>query len=254
MSPFDQNSELFLSIVVPAFNEGNRISPLFFAIEDLLKINKFSFECIIVDDSSIDNTLEVISSNIIIQRLKSAQKCSIITKEKNAGKGEALKSGVAIAKGRYILTLDADIATHPIEILNWFENGKEEIKSDTIYIGSREHRNSTIKSGFIRRSVGRVFNLIVRVITKLNISDTQCGFKLYPCIIGKEIFKDLVNTGWAHDIELLSRAQLKGFKIKEMPITWKSIEGSKISVLKDSIRMLKETIKISRLLKKKNGS
>jgi dolichyl-phosphate beta-glucosyltransferase len=241
---------VFLSIVIPCYNEEKRINFLLKALEEFYSKNPFKTEYIIVDDGSVDRTVTIIDSNSIIQNLKAKGECIVYVKKTNSGKGDALKTGVSLAKGDFILTMDADIATHPIDTVNWLkmENGK--FDNSIIYIGSRELSESKISSGILRRFTGKIFNLLVRFYTPLDLKDTQCGFKLYPALIAKEIFKELVNTGWAHDIELLYRANLKGYQIKEMAITWNSVEGSKISVLKDSFRMLIETIKIRRLLKK----
>lgn len=246
------NKNLFLSIIIPCYNESGRLPALFKALEELNEQSNLLFEIILVDDGSSDNTVNIINSNKLIAELKAQHKCIVHAKESNAGKGEALKTGVGLASGKFILTMDADVATHPLEILKW-KKRETEFKDTTIYIGSREHAESEIQSGFVRKFAGRVFNLIVRIITSLNIKDTQCGFKLYPTIIGKKIFNELVNTGWAHDIELICRAKQYGYAIKEMPLKWNSVEGSKISVMRDSIKMLIETIKIKKLLKHEYG-
>jgi dolichyl-phosphate beta-glucosyltransferase len=100
-----------------------------------------------------------------------------------------------------------------------------------------------------RKTVGHIFNAIVKLLTPLRIQDTQCGFKLYPVKWASTIFKDLETNGWAHDVEILYKAHLLGLQIKEMPIEWHAIEGSKINVLVDGAKMFFEVLRISTQIK-----
>ncbi|MCC7030699.1 MAG: hypothetical protein IT257_10355, partial [Chitinophagaceae bacterium] len=121
---------------------------------------------------------------------------------------------------------------------------KKSFATDEILIASRELAASLVQDSFKRKLLGNIFNFMIRKAVKLNISDTQCGFKLYPVLIAKKIFAALNTPGWAHDVELLLKARQQGCKITEMPVTWNAIEGSKIEVLRDGWRMFWEVMKI----------
>lgn len=204
---------------------------------------------IIVDDGSTDGTPETIKAHPAYQSLESAGKAQIIALESNAGKGGALKAGVAAATCEYVLTLDADMSAKPMELLNWLKQDRKLLDGNHILIGSREHERSKITASKGRRFVGNVFNLLVRTFTPLYQSDTQCGFKLYPTEIAKPLFGALRVNGWAHDVELLYRANLAGVEVVEMPLAWQEEPGSKVKVLRDSFRMLWQIISIAIFLR-----
>ena len=111
-----------------------------------------------------------------------------------------------------------------------------------------------IKARFHRILAGKVFNISIFLLTGLNIRDTQCGFKLYPAEIGKELFRKLEEYGWAHDIELLLRAHLNNHPIQSLPVEWVHRDGAKISVISDGLAMLKQMYFIrKRILKEKSS-
>ena len=228
-----------ISLVIPCYNESERVPLLVNALKQFDQKWKGEYETIIIDDGSSDDT---------VQKIQAAKLpyCQIISLEKNDGKGAALQRGVAAATGTHILTLDADMATSPLELANWLQQLPDKTFSDNdILIGSREHPDSTIKGEPTRRLMGIVFNFIIQLFTSLNLKDTQCGFKLYPAAIAKDIFQSLRVTGWAHDVELLYKANLQGTPIQQMPVTWEDVKGTKISPLRDSFRMLLQALFIS---------
>lgn len=234
-----------ISLIVPCYNESKRISKLLQALKSFDNAWNLPVELIIVDDGSSDGTADQVaklfdkafSSNIDFQLLRMPQ---------NGGKGAALQAGVEKATGDYILTMDADIATHPKELKNWLSQLPEKtFCEDQILIGSREHEASKVNGQGIRRLAGVIFNFIIQFFTNLNLSDTQCGFKLYPTPIAKDLFGQLKTPGWAHDVELLYRAKLSQVDIKSMPVKWEHQDDSKISLVTDSLKMFWETVKIS---------
>jgi len=136
------------------------------------------------------------------------------------------------------------MATPPEELIKWLGMMGGQPKPDTIYIGSREHKDSIIKKQGDRKLAGNIFNFIVRMISPLKIRDTQCGFKLYPADVAKELFGSLRDYGWAHDVEILYKAYLDNVNIVEMPLIWNAIEGSKINVITDGFNMMREILVI----------
>ena len=168
---------------------------------------------------------------------------------KNCGKGRALMEGVMKAKGDWILTLDADMATRPHQLITWFDAGLK-LKSKTVYIGSRVHPEAEVEAKWIRRVTGEIYNMVTRLFTPIKESDTQCGYKLYPSKLGKVVFQKLKTPGWAHDIEILSRVVKEGGNVKSLPVFWVHQEGAKINVLKDGIKMFLETMKIGKMIRK----
>lgn len=233
-----------LSLVIPCYNEKERVSKLIKTLADFETQWGGPLDIILVDDGSTDGTADR-AAKLLDKTFSNKDSYQIISLDKNEGKGGALKTGVEAASGDFILTLDADMATPPHELLNWLElQPSNEFSSQEILIGSREHKDSTVQGTFIRRLAGLIFNFIIQVLTNLNLRDTQCGFKLYPQNIGKELFSQLRVKGWAHDVELLSKAKQKGYQISSMPVKWDHQEGSKISLVKDSFAMFGQAIRI----------
>ena len=236
-----------ISLIIPCYNESARIELMFNGMIDFTKQWESDYEIIIVDDGSDDGTNEKIKQHIHFQYFQSQQRITLLTQE-NKGKGGALKYGVQHAKNDFVLTLDADMATMPSELLIWYAQRKI-FTNKEILIGSRELKNSKVDDSLMRHVVGNIFNFIITQTLHLNIKDTQCGFKLYPKQIAKEIFAALQIVGWSHDVELLLRANQLGYAITEMPVTWRAVEGSKIKVLRDGWNMFWELRKIKKILK-----
>ena len=238
-----QDQHFHLSLVIPIYNEAGRLHLMEGGLVELAHdAFQFQIEVLMVDDGSKDSTWE----DLQVLEKEFSEKHGIDTNRfhlkclqqmPNEGKGVALQKGVQEARGDWILTLDADMAARPIEVLRWQKAGELNLNNKctpTVIIASREHPDSTVidKSG--RRIMGRIFNAITRKISRLPFRDTQCGFKLYPSELAKEIFAKLLHTGWAHDVEILMRVQHQGISIKSLPVHWTAVEGSKINPIKDS--------------------
>ncbi len=233
-----------LSLVIPCFNEKERVSKLIKTLAAFQSEWGGSLDIVIVDDGSTDGTAER-AQQLLDKTFTDAKSYQIITLPKNVGKGGALKAGVAAASGDFVLTLDADMATQPQELINWLDTlPNKEFSKNEILIGSREHKDSQVQGTFIRRLAGLIFNFIIQILTNLNLRDTQCGFKLYPQAIAKQLFADLKVQGWAHDVELLGRAKQEGYTITSMPVKWDHQEGSKISLVRDSFAMFAQALRI----------
>ncbi len=238
-----------LSLVIPCYNESERIPALIDSLKKFESKWKSKYEVIFVNDGSTDDTLQKLSNDITDQLTK-ASRVEIVDLKENQGKGSALQEGVTYADGDFILTLDADMAASPTDLNKWLSMlPGNTFSKEHILIGSREHEDAVIEGPGLRKVMGLVFNFIIQLFTPLTARDTQCGFKLYPKEIGKKLFKELKITGWAHDVEILYRAKLKGIPIIAMPVKWKHIEGTKIKVVKDSFQMAIQVFLISLLVK-----
>ena len=230
----------FISLVIPCFNERARWGRLCDGVLDLAAVWPGEMEVIVVDDGSTDGGLMdcVAASSWAAKGIR----YKVLT-QTNQGKGRALQTGVMAATGDFVLTLDADMATRPTEIMVWLQK-RGKFYEKEILIGSRELRDSVVRDSWKRKAVGRVFNRLIRWMTGLPYRDTQCGFKLYPAAVAKGLFGALQTAGWSHDVELLLRANRMGLAVVQMPIVWHAIPGSKIKVLRDSVVMFRELLRI----------
>ena len=227
-----------LSVVIPAYNEENRLPATLKEIISHLDQGNADYEIIIVEDGSTDNTqlkLEEIRSN--------NSRIRILQNKKNKGKGFSVKKGVLAAQGEYILFCDADGST-PISELD-----KLLTKLDAGYdiaIGSRGLKESQIRvrQTFYREYMGKIFNGLVRLLTVPGIADTQCGFKCFKRDVAQELFTLQKIKRFSFDVEVLYLAQKKGFKIAEVPVTWMNSPESRVDLIKDSLRMLIDVLRI----------
>ena len=217
-----------LSIVVPVYNEERRISSNLSEIISYMNKKRLNHEIIIVNDGSTDNTLGILH--------KFNKKVKIISYEQNKGKGYAVKTGVLAAKGDRIFMCDADLAM-PIAELDKFLKEKEDI-----VIGSRSLKGSEVKTTLFKKIMGRIGNLLISALIIRGIKDTQCGFKLFDkkC---KRIFEKQTINRWGFDFEILFLARKFHYKIKEIPIKWTNMVGSKVE-LTDYPKTLFELLKI----------
>jgi dolichyl-phosphate beta-glucosyltransferase len=234
-----------LSIVVPCYNEAQRLDRLAESLRKFDGLSPWTYEVLLVDDGSTDETSEIIRRHIL-PSLPNAWQVQLIAPGKNGGKGQALSLGVAAAQGSFILTMDADVSTPPEQLLDWaklhYPNGWS---AQTVLIGSRAHPESKIDALQTRKFTGSIYNAVIRVLTPLGEPDTQCGFKLYPGELARRLFRGLQIKGWAHDIEILYKAHLLGYGIHGLPLTWSHVDNEKISVLRDGFIMFWQTLYIS---------
>jgi len=237
------------SIIIPLYNEEIRLDYCFEIIEKFLKKNrKFFFEIIFINDGSTDQ-----SKNKILKFIKQNKKKNFNTKiklisyTKNVGKGYAIKKGILISKSKWILTCDLDMSVLPEQYLTW---KKRKLIKDTncAYIASRTHKNSKIKSKFIRRRLGGILKSILFNFFSLKISDTQCGFKVFHSQYIKKIFKKLKCYNYAFDVETMLLLNNNNIKIIELPISWVHRSGSKIHLIKDSVKFFLDLLILKRRL------
>jgi len=233
------NRSFLLSLIIPCYNESARVDIMLQGLADFEEKWKGAYEVIVVDDGSKDDTVQKINTAVETKFSFLKNKLTVEKMPANGGKGSALKRGVSMAKGEYILTLDADMSTKPTDLIAWERKEKNMFAGErAVYIGSRKHEEGKVEALKSRRMIGGVFNGIVQVFTTLQLRDTQCGFKLYPKDVAHFLFGNMHSKGWAHDVELLYQANLNDILIKEMPVTWVNMPESKVNVIKDSILML----------------
>lgn len=220
-----------ISVIIPCFNEEQRIESTVKKIISYMISRKLKYELIIVDDGSTDSTLAILKKYTL----------KVIKNKRNSGKGFSVRNGVLNSKGDLILFTDADLST-PIEELDGF---LDLIKKYDIVIASRKQKDSRIieKQNFFRVTAGNIFPILVKFFLLPEIKDTQCGFKLFRKSAIR-IFKRQRIMGWAFDVEILFIAKKLGYSIKEKGVTWVNDKSSKVSLIRDSIRMLYEIIKI----------
>ena len=231
-----------LSVIFPVYNEEKRLKDCF---NDIKKFNLSTkikkIEYIFVDDGSRDD------SNIIIKKFIKEQKKAnkkirfkLIKLTKNIGKGGALMKGVMRVENEWVLTLDTDISVSLVELTNWLR--KKFLKKNCIYFGSRNLKNSKVDYKIHRKILGLFFIFICKILFNINISDTQCGFKLYKTNIAQKIFQNLKEKGYVHDIEIVLKALKEKIEIIEIPVNWVHKKKIKISLIKDSVKILSSLI------------
>ncbi len=220
-----------ISIIIPAKDEELRLPIFLKTILDYTGKDKHSYEIIVVDDGSRDNTAQVAHSF-----QKDFSDIKVLSLDRNHGKGYAVKQGFLAARGEIILFLDADGSTGPQEIgryLSLLESNYD------IVIGSRslEEGAADIKARFYRKFMGAVFNFFVSTFLIRGIKDTQCGFKMFKAPVAKDIFSRMHLEGFGFDLELLYLAQRMNYRVKEVPVHWTHVGGSKVHLVRDSVRM-----------------
>lgn len=227
----------FLSIIIPAYNEGNRLPETLQAVEQFILQQSFTSEVIVVENGSRDNTYQI-AAEFARQRPDFR-----VLHNDLPGKGRAVQRGMLEAKGDYRFFADADFSM-PIENILDFLPPNLDVP---IAIASREAPGAVrYNEPAFRHFTGRAFNTLIRLLVLPNLQDTQCGFKLFRADVVKQIFPFQTLMGWSFDVELLYIATLRSLPIHEIPIPWYFNPESKVSVLRDSWRMFTDLLAIRR--------
>jgi dolichyl-phosphate beta-glucosyltransferase len=223
-----------LSVVVPAFNEGRRLGPSLRRIVGYLETSGRSFEVLVVDDGSRDDTVEV-------ARELGDARVVVIRHLVNRGKGAALRTGVLASQGRRVLVTDADLST-PIEDLERLEPHLEEAE---VVLGSRAVRDSEItrRQPVYRELMGKTFNLLIRGLGVRGVRDTQCGFKLLDGTAARRLFAELTVDRFAYDVELVWLARRHGLRVAEVGVRWEDSPDSRVHPVRDSLSMLRDVLR-----------
>jgi len=228
----------FLSIIIPAYNEENRLPNTLEQVFHFLEKQSYASEVIVVENGSTDKTFE------FAQKLAHQYKNLRVIHNEERGKGGAVLRGVREALGEYVFICDADLSMPVAEISKFLPP----ILNDfDIAIGSREAPGAVrYNEPYYRHLTGRVFNMLIRLMVLPDLQDTQCGFKCLRAGVARDIFPFQTLTGWAFDVELLYIAYLHGYRILEIPIDWYFNADSKVRVLRDSWRMFIDLLVIRR--------
>ncbi|MDO9086429.1 MAG: glycosyltransferase family 2 protein [Anaerolineaceae bacterium] len=230
--------DVYLSIIIPAHNEEERLPPSLVKVDEFIRQQPYKSEVIVVENGSHDRTLE------IAQSFQDKMPSLRVIQEQQSGKGLAVRSGMMAAQGQYRIFCDADFSMPVTEISKFIPKTGE--KYD-IAIASRELPDSKrVDEPEFRHLIGRVFNSLVRYTLLPGLQDTQCGFKAFRGDVADHLFRMQTLTGWSFDAELLFIAQRLGYNIIEVPITWYYKPGTRLHIVKDSIKMASDLFTIRR--------
>ena len=232
-----RNNKPLLSIVVPAYNEENRLRKTLPEFLKFLADSKKPVEIVFVNDGSSDDT-----SKVIRKATEGLPNSRLIGLPANRGKGAAIREGMLSARGTFRIFADADNSTPIWQAEKLLKAADER----TVVIGSRYVSGSQIKikQPFYRVVGSRFLNLIIRIILLPDIKDTQCGFKLFPQRAVEEIFPKIRLTRFSFDLEVLALAKEFGYRIKEVPIEWKDSPHSTVDPVKDGLKLLRDAIRV----------
>ncbi len=222
-----------LTIIVPAFNEAHRLGEgfkRFDAAVDVGAIDLEHTEVLVVDDGSTDSTADAARS-----LLAPIPHHRIVGHQRNQGKGAAVRTGVALARGTHSAYMDADFAIDPTAVPRLVEG----LRTNDVVIGSRALPDSMVETSYALRSLmGNLFNRMVTAGTGLGLEDTQCGFKAFRTPVARVLFHLVRIDRFAFDVEILSTARRLGLRVAEVPVQWRHVSGSTIHPLHDSMSML----------------
>lgn len=228
---------MYLSVIIPAYNEEKRISATLLAVDKYLSKQKYEYEILVIGDGATDKTVEIAKNfQNMIKNLR------VIENKENHGKGFVVRQGMLEAKGDYRLFTDADNSTSVDQIeslLPFFKEGYD------VVIGSRAIAGAKINvhQPFYKELLGKTGNKIIQIVAVWGISDTQAGFKCLTAQAAEDIFSRCVIDRWGFDIEVLALARKLGYKIKEVPIVWVNDMASHVK-LSGYIQVLLETFKV----------
>lgn len=230
------SGEISLSLVIPAYNEENRLRTTIDEVAAFVDHQRFPIEVILVNNNSTDRTQQIIDD--------AAAEFTFIRGliERTQGKGAAVRAGMLAAEHEYLFICDADLSMPIDEVLKFIPPNLQEYD---IAIASREAPGAVrIDEPPFRHFIGRMFNMIVRIFAVRGFDDTQCGFKCFKKAVARDLFPLQTIEGWSFDVELLHVAQRRGYLIKEVPITWYYKDNSKIKPFKDAIKMFSDVLRI----------
>ncbi len=229
-------TEPLLSIIIPAHNEELRLPGSLDKIVAFLEEQNYEAEVIVVENASHDNTAGV------VEEFMARYPFISLIKEERPGKGLAVKLGILAAQGEYLFTCDTDLSMPIEEVAKFLPPALEDYD---VAIASREVEGARrYGEPAYRHLMGRVFNFLVRLLTVPGFQDTQCGFKCFRRPVARDIFSHQTMEGWGFDVEVLFIAQKRGYRIVEVPINWYYMASSRVSPIKDSLRMLGELLKV----------
>jgi len=233
-----EKSEPLVSIIIPAYNEEHRLSATLDRVASFVAEQAYPIEVVIVDDGSLDGTAA------IVEQFAQTHPFFHLLRVPHGGKGSAIRAGIGHGKGEYLAISDADLAV-PIEELVRFL--PPVLDDYDVAIASREARGAKrFNEPYYRHLMGRVYNLLVRLLAVPKVQDTQCGFKVFHREVAHDLFARQTIDGWGIDVEILFIAQRAGYKIVEVPVNWYYGKGSKIRPVQDTLRMIRDLLQVRR--------
>ncbi len=233
-----EKTNLRLSVIIPAYNEEKRIGESLDKLEAYLAGAGYAAEIIVVDDGSADGT-----AGIVREKAAASSRIRLLSNPGNRGKGCAVRNGMLDATGQVRLFFDADGST-PIDQVEKFWPLFE--KGAAVCIGSRAHpaADIVVHQPWYRETMGRTFNLMVRLVALRGFTDTQCGFKAFTAEAAEIIFRRQRLNRFGFDVELLYIARLYGLSIAEAPVQWINSPASRVNPISDASRMFLELLQI----------
>jgi len=230
----------FLSIIIPAYNEARRLPHTLEQLKAFGKNFAFQWEVVLVIEKSADNTLELAR-----EATKNQPDFRVIDPGIQRGKGHAVRVGMQEGRGDVLLFMDADMSV-PLEEIVMFADYFAAHPQVDLLIGSRKHAGSRIlrSQNWLRQRMGECFNALLRGLTGIAIRDTQCGFKALRREAARLIFAHQQIDGFAFDVEVLLLAAHFGFRAEELPVRWSNSPDSRVRIVHDSLRMLRDAVVI----------
>ncbi|CAK9436439.1 uncharacterized protein LODBEIA_P09970 [Lodderomyces beijingensis] len=239
-SPTESKSNVDVSVVIPSYNEVQRLKKMFDEAVDYLEEHHHGrYEIIIVDDGSSDGTSSYALSCANDKKLD-AHVLKCVQLAENRGKGGAVAHGILHSQGKYALFADADGATRFSDIANLIAYLDSQGDNAAIAIGSRAHMVNTdavVKRSFIRNFLMYGLHTLVYIFGIRSIQDTQCGFKMFNRQALVKVFPHMHTERWIFDVEVLLLGEIQGVRMKEISVNWQEIDGSKVDLARDSIEM-----------------
>jgi len=221
-----------LSVIIPAYNEAQRLPQTLRLLHDFFDSQLYPAEVLVVDDGSSDSTAALVAAQM------DTWPALRLLRASHAGKGHAIRQGVAAARGAYLFFCDADLSM-PINELPRFLPPM--LADCDIAIGSREGPGARrYGEPLYRHMLGRLFNHFIRLATGLSFADTQCGFKCLRIAVARDLCAHQTLSGWAFDVELLVIARRRGYRIIEVPIQWYFSPSSRLRPFRDALRMARD--------------
>ncbi len=229
-------AEPFLSIVVPAYNEEQRLPRSLEQILAFLDAQAYAAEVVVVENGSTDATWQVIQTyqarDARVRGLRSPRK----------GKGLAVRLGMLAARGRYRFLADADLSMPIAEVARFLP---PRLTDFDIAIGTREGPGAVrYNEPWHRHFMGRAFNLLVQALALPGIRDSQCGFKMFRGPVAEDVFRRASLEGMAFDVEILFLARRLGYRIVEVPISWYFDPDSRVHPVRDTLHMLRDLLRL----------
>lgn len=226
----------YLSLIIPAYNEEQRLPDTLQSIQDFVKAQPYSSEVLVIENGSADRTHEV------AQAFAKEHPGVAVQRAGGRGKGLAVRQGMLTAAGEFRMMLDADLSM-PVDQVNRFLPPQQ--KDADIVIASREAPGAVrYNEPDYRHLGGRVINTLIRTLALPGLQDTQCGFKCFRAAVAEDLFSKQTILGWAFDVEILYVARLRGYSVVEIPIPWYFSPQSHLRPLHDSFHIFFDLLRI----------